>query len=184
MRAITSGQQAILDGTSPGIVALLMLLDHPDGAIRMSSLAYDWTDAATDTWTGGAAVLDFGPTLTRAGVSGGAVSVTWNGADAALLSAAQDGKIAGRRLTRYLAFINPAGAQVDGLWTEWRGICETPAINADPNFPTITLTAESMALRLGRPRPVRMTPGDQERWFTGDTGFDFVAALQNANPFG
>lgn len=184
MRNITAGQQAILNGAAPGIIALLMQLDHPDGAIRMSSLVYDWTDAAAALWVGGASVLDFGATTAQRGTAGGAVTVTWNGADEALLATAQDGKVAGSRLNRLLAFIDETGAQVDGLITEWRGICEEPSIDFDPAFPSITLTAESLALRLGRARPVRLTPADQARWHPGDTGFDFVAGLANADPFG
>lgn len=57
-------------------------------------------------------------------------------------------------------------------------------IDADPAGPTITLTAESLALRLSHAHPVRLTPGNQARWFPGDTGFDFVAGLQNVDPFG
>jgi hypothetical protein len=118
MRTLSPGQQAILNGTAPGTLALLMHLAHPDGPIRMSSLPHAWTDGLGVSWTGGAAVLEFGTTMTRAGVAGGAVSVTWNGAEPALLAAAQDGKVAGARLTRYLAFIDAAGAQAGPLITE------------------------------------------------------------------
>jgi len=185
MRTISSTQQLILDGQTSGIVALLMELEHPDGTVRMSSLSggESWVDGDAIPWLSGGGILTFGPTFTRMGVTGGALTVTWNGADPDLMSKARDGKVAGAPFTRYIAFIDSNGAQVGDKIVDFKGICETPSVSLDPSNPTITLTVESRVLRLRRKRTFRYTPESQARYFPGDTGFDFVAGLQDVDPF-
>ena len=180
MRALSAAQLDILSGVHPGRVALLFDLAHPEGPVRMSSLSFDWVDANSVSWTGSAAVLSFGADFTRGGLQGGATTITWNGASPEMLALARDGKVMGARLTRYLAFIDDAAMQVGDLFTTFSGVCEQPDIDSDPRNPTITLTVESRVLLLNRANAFRYTPESQARYFPGDTGFDFVADLQNA----
>jgi len=180
MRPFSAAQLETLSGGNSNRLALLFDLAHPDGAIRMSTLPFDWQDGAGVMWTGGAGVLSIAPDFTRLGVEGGATTITWSGANAALMAYARDGKVLGARLTRYLAFLDDDAAQVGDLIVTFAGVCEQPEIDTNPANPTITVTVESRTLLLSRANPFRYTPESQALYYSGDTGFDFVAELQNA----
>jgi hypothetical protein len=188
MIALEAGQAAILAGDpGSGFIAYLLRLSHPDGVVRMSTMSRDWTDGAGDVWTGGAAVLSIGSSGSMGGLAGGAYSVTWSGAVSGLVALARDGRTAGSAFEAARGFFTAGGAAIGAPLVDFRGICEQPEISADPDAPKITLTVRSRLVRLGRERPVRMTPADSARWFGGgavrDTGFDLIAGMQNADPF-
>lgn len=184
VRVLTSAQVDALSGLRDARLACLMELQHPDGALRFSTLDFDWTDPEGVTWTGGAYVLRFGPSPQKAGLQGGALTVAWTPAQAALMAAALDGRVAGSVLTRWTVMIGPDLGRLGDQLQDFRGVCEHPAVDADPAEPVIVLTAEhELSLRLRRAPRFRYTPEDQHRFYPGDTGFDFVSGLQDAQPF-
>jgi hypothetical protein len=188
MRSITSAQAAILAGDGGGgFVGYLMQLDHADGPVRFWSGASAWTDAAGLEWLGAVGVLNVGATSSKQGAQGQALKIIWPGAPVALVTLARDGRVAGARFTLWKAFFTSQGFAVGAPLQDFAGICEQPEIEADPASLQIVLTIESHVIRLSRPRPVRLTPADWGRWFGTeagrDTGFDYVAGLQNADPF-
>lgn len=184
MTTLTATQQDILAGRLRGILALLLTINHPDGILRLSTLPYAWTDAGGATWTGGAGILSFGSPYTRHGIEGGALPIVLSGALEALLAVALDTRVQGSAVTQSLALIREDGTQAGSNIIVFRGVAEAPEIDADPANPTITITAESVLLRLARPRPYRLTPASHQRYFATDTGFDFVSGLQDRNVFG
>jgi hypothetical protein len=188
VRDLSAGQIAILSGEAgAGFIAYLMQLDHPDGPVRFWSGAAKWIDAEGREWLGGAGVLSVGAAPSKSGFEGGALKIVWPGAPVALVTIARDGRVAGSAFTLSRGFFAPSGAIIGAPLVDFIGLCEQPEIDVDPARMEITLTVESRLIRLGRARPVRLTPADWGRWFgTGagrDTGFDFVAALQNSDPF-
>jgi hypothetical protein len=187
MISITSAQAQILAGDVGGSVGYLMQLDHPEGAIRFWSGASTYTDAAGLEWLGAVGVLNVGATASKSGAQGQAIKIVWPGAPVSLVTLSRDGRVAGARFRLWKAFFSRDGVGVGDPIQDFSGICEQPEIEADPSNMQIILTIESHVIRLNRARPVRLTPADWGRWFgTGaarDTGFDFVAGLQNADPF-
>jgi hypothetical protein len=188
MRSISSAQAAILAGdASGGSLGYLMELQHPDGPVRFWSGASTYEDPAGLEWLGAVGVLDVGATSSKSGAEGQAIKIVWPGAPVSLVTLARDGRVAGARFRLWKAFFTSGGVGVGNPVQDFAGICEQPEIEADPESLKIVLTIESHVIRLGRPRPVRLTPADWGRWFGSgsgrDTGFDFVAGLQNADPF-
>ena len=183
MREFTPEQEAIINGEAEGQIALLMQLDHPEGPVRLCTLSgtEPWKDAENVPWTPAFGLVNFGPTFTKEGLEGGALEVTWSAADDDLMAAARDDAIAGCTFTRLVAFIGEDGKQVGGLLIDFQGICEVPQI--DDESGDISLSIESDLLRLSRTQVYRATPGSQERFFPGDSGFKFVAKLQDYDPY-
>lgn len=181
MRLVTQQQIDILNG-APGSVATLMRMDHPDGILRFSTLGFNWEDAGGISWTGAYGVIDAGDPFTKMGVKGGAIEVRWTGATSGLMEAAQHPKLIGSKFWRSIAFLDENSNQVGGQIIDFVGYCQKPRIKARRGV--ITMQVESRLIRLRRRREVRMTPGDHQKYFPGDTGFDFVAGLQSADPFG
>lgn len=167
-----------------GVLARFVRLDHPDGVIRMSSLPVDWADGGV-TWLGGARVLEFGDSTSSGGVESESFAVTWNGATQALIAAARDGKIVKSTLTHWIGLLSGDPlALVGDMIRTFRGVCETPDINLDARQPTISVTAESVMMKLGRNREYRFDPSTLRRHSPDDTFFDGVAAIQDTDPFG
>lgn len=160
------------------IFADLFEYHHPDGVIRLSTLPYDWTDPEERVWLGGGAVLDVSPRGPTVAADGGAFSVRWNGATAALLAAALDGRLS--RVPVYAASVILAAdgqTRAEGPFGAWAGIAEQPEIDADPASPAITITVQSHLIDLGRSRPARLSREAVRAIDATDTGGDFVAKL-------
>ncbi len=183
-RTITPSQRAILNGSASGIFAYLIQINHPLGIERWSSLPFDWTDANTTEWQGGAHVLEFGQAISLQGIAAGKMTLTLNSADDTLINWARNDGLQGAAATQYLAFIDDAGQQVDDLVIVFRGSCDKPEIRLDPQRPAIAIPLENRLVRLQRANPHRLTPEGQGQYFPGDKGFDYVAAIQNKDPFG
>lgn len=165
------------------ITANLMQLDHPDGVLRMSTLPYDWTDPEGRTWIGGGAVLSLTARGPQGGLDGGAIVVTWNGASQALIAEASAADLLRSRLWLATVWLADDGqTREHGPIDAWAGLVETPEINADPAAPSITLTAQSPLLDLGRSRRVTFSPEEQKRLDPDDTSADWIAGLADYLP--
>lgn len=188
MLTLTTAQQAAL-AAGPTMIGLYRL-DHPDGAIRMSTLPFDWTDNDAVTWIGGGALLAVSDATSQIGDAGASLTVTLSAADAALVATAREtdangrNKIEGVRLRLWVAIVggDPLLRIGDAL-QQFDGVAEAPVIDADPQQPTISVTAESRILRLNRRRPFRLDDAYQQEVFAGDTGFSLIPGLQDAEPF-
>lgn len=183
MRTIPAAQAAILDGSAPGFVAVLLKLDLSGGALRLSTLPFDWVDGQSVTWYGAAGIVSVGEAFERLGVEGGAMTLTWHGADPDLMGAARDAAIFGATFTRAIATIGDNGVEVETALIDFVGECEIPEILPDPNEPSITLTVENELVKLRRRHAYRYTPEHHKRFFAGDTFFDYVADLQDKDIF-
>lgn len=160
------------------IVAQVMQLDHPSGISRMSTLTHDWTDPEGRTWIGGGGIVSISPRGPETAVDGGTFAVTWNGATAALIAEALHPSLL--RAGFYVATVwleDDGQTRIGDPVDEWRGLVETPDINADPAAPSITITVQSVLLDLGRARRVVMTPKAQQEIDPDDISANWVAML-------
>lgn len=162
------------------IAAVLYQLNHPDGIVRASSLAFDWTDPEGRTWIGSAGLIQHGPRGPSASADGGSIFITWSGASEELLALALDGRLTRNEIWIANVLIDPETLARVGLpFAAWAGYVETPEIVADPAAPAITVAAQSFLIDLGTARPVRLSPEAQREISPGDTGADFVAGLSD-----
>lgn len=160
------------------IFADLFEYQHPDGVIRLSTLPFDWTDPEERVWLGGGAVLQVSPRGPTVAADGGAYSVTWNGATAALLASALDPRLS--RVPVRAESVVLSGeplARTAGPFGAWAGIAEQPQVDADPAAPSITITIQSYLIDLGRARPTRLSQQAIRAIDAADTGGDFIETL-------
>jgi len=183
MITLDPGQVAILEGTTPGFVAVLLKLELDAGVVRLSSLPFDWMDTEANLWIGGAGLVEMGESFERLGLEGGRISLTWAGADADLMAAARDNAILGASFTKMIATIGEDGVRVGAPIVDFIGECELPDIDPNPVNPTITLHVENTLIKLRRRHSYRYTPEHHQRFYPGDTFFDFVADLQDKDIF-
>ena len=179
MIVLTQAQKDILDGKAPGFVAVLIQITIGTEVLRMSSLVFDWVDDASNTWVAGAGILSVGQSFTRAGLVGGAMSITWSGASAELMAAARDADFLGAPFLKQIATIGEDGAQVGDLIFDFSGECELPVITPDPQGPQISVPVENTVIKLRRNHGFQYTPTNHARFFPNDTFFDFIAGLQD-----
>lgn len=160
------------------IHAELYELQHPDGVIRLSTLMHDWTDPEGRTWLGGGQVLTVSPRGPTTAEDGGSFSVTWNGASDALIAAAFDPRLHRTPVwAASVALADDGQTRIGAPFGEWAGIIDPPALDADPAAPSITITAQSYLLDLGRARPARLSQRAVRERDAADTGGDFVEEL-------
>lgn len=160
------------------IVAATMQLDHPDGPIRLSTLPYDWEDPEGRVWLGAGGIVTIGARGPASGVDGGAFTVTWSGADPALIASAFDGRVIRLRFEAATVWLDGEPlARVGAPMDVWAGLCEAPAIAADPAAPGVVLTIQSPLLDLGRTRRTLFDPDTQKRLDPDDTAADWIAML-------
>ncbi len=164
------------------LVANLLRLDHPDGIVRMSTLPFDWTDPEGATWIGGGGVLEISARGASDAQDGGSITVTWNGASAALEAYATHPTLIRSRLWIATVWINEDMTREFGPVNAWAGLVETPEINLDPARPAIRITAQSVMLDLKNPRRVLLSPASQKVVDETDTGANWVAKLPDSPP--
>lgn len=147
------------------MIAQLLRLDGPDGVIRLSTLPFDWTDPEGATWVRGAHVLELSP-RGPAQSEGGAISVRWNGYDAALIAeASKPGILRAKFRLCTVEIDDVTRARVGTEFDPWVGLCETPEINADPANGSITIVVNSPLLDMARPRRVLLQGAEYaESW--------------------
>jgi hypothetical protein len=182
MTTFSPSQMAVLTGSNGGYHGLFGELLLSGGTIRLSSLAWDWSDGAA-TWLGARGVLSFGEAVSVTGLASAGMVLTWSGASAALMAAARDAQIFGAVFRRYIGVFSIHGVIVGSLVQDFEGLCEAPDIDMDPASPTISITVESRAITLNRPNVTRYTPTHMRSGGSSDSFADFVAALQDKDVF-
>jgi hypothetical protein len=163
-------------------IARLIRLDAPSGPVRMSTLPADWTDPEGATWIGGGAVLAIGPGPASSGAEATSVTIEWTGASPALIALAQDPGLLRARLTLMTVELDPATqppTRIGQPFDRWAGLCDMPAISADPADPRVSLTAHAAMIDLGLVREILLTDEAQRAKDPEDTGGSFVAGLSD-----
>ena len=107
------------------------------------------------------------------------LTVSLSGVPSDLLSAALGDARSGKTGRVYLAFFSGGSIVADPI-LQFEGRLDVPAIEDGPDTATISISYESELIDLERARERRYTPEDQAIDFPGDLGFDYVAALQDA----
>ena len=107
------------------------------------------------------------------------LTVSLSGVPSDLLSAALGDARSGKTGRVYLAFFSSGSIVADPI-LQFEGRLDVPAIEDGPDTATISISYESELIDLERARERRYTPEDQAIDFPGDLGFDYVAALQDA----
>jgi hypothetical protein len=176
-RDLTAGVITQLQAASVE-VGLLFEGEFASGWVRLWSgignLSWD-----SKTWNGVGTLLGISAIDETNEVRASGLTVSLSGIPSDLLAAALGDARSGKTGRVYLAFFS-GGAVVADPVLQFQGRLDVPAIEDGPTTATISISYESELIDLERPRERRYTPEDQSIDYPGDLGFDYVAALQDA----
>lgn len=177
-RDLTAGMiAAVQDGTVRPV--LIAEIDTAGGTVRVwngiGDLAWD-----SQTWTGVGDLGGASPVKETADIEATNCRFTLSGIASAMISIALGQVRWGRTAKLWLGLLDADGDLIADPYLLFSGFTDVPAIDEGAETATITVTAESRLVDLDRPRVRRYTPEDQAIDFPADKGFEFVAALQDA----
>lgn len=130
------------------------------------------------TYQGVGDLLAIGETSASVADGKAGLSITLSGIDLSVIALAELEEFQRRRVTVYLAQFDDEGV-IQSADIFFAGLADDMESSDDPENPIVTLSCEQRAFDLGRPRPFKYLPEDQERRYSGDKFFDLVAAIQN-----
>jgi hypothetical protein len=187
MRAMTTDVIAQLQA---GTVypALFCSAQFLDGTI------YVWSGYGTFSWNGqtwiglgkfgGISAIPEGTGTDTTGLPGTVshgITLTLSGVPNDLLSEALNQCQQGLPVSLWLGFLTPQGAIIADPVLLWAGRSDVPTIKEGPETSTIELTVENSLIDLERARERHYTDADQQLFYPGDTGFQYVPAVQAWN---
>ncbi len=176
-RDLTAGVIAQLQAASVE-VGVLFEGEFASGWVRL------WSGVGTlswdgETWSGVGTLLGISGIDETNEIRASGLTVSLSGVPSDLLSAALGDARSGKTGRVYLAFFSGGSIVADPI-LQFEGRLDVPAIEDGPETATISISYESELIDLERARERRYTPEDQAIDFPGDLGFNYVAALQDA----
>jgi hypothetical protein len=176
-RDLTAGVITQLQAASVE-VGILFEGEFASGWVRLWSgvgtLSWD-----SKSWSGVGTLLGISGIDETNEIRASGLTVSLSGVPSDLLSAALGDARSGKTGRVYLAFFSGGSIVADPI-LQFEGRLDVPAIEDGPDTATISISYESELIDLERARERRYTPEDQAIDFPGDLGFDYVAALQDA----
>ena len=130
----------------------------------------------SDTYTGSASVMSISGIEEDADISAKGVNVTLSGITSTVLGYALNENYQGRSLKIHVGTIADDGTVAS--YTVFSGLMDVMSITEDGETCTINISAESRLIDLERARVRRYTSEDQKQLHPSDSGFDFVASIQ------
>lgn len=104
-------------------------------------------------------------------------TVSLSGIDSTLLGDCLNDIQLGAPATLSLGIVS--GGQITAVYPMYVGTVDKPTIPVNPDKFTITLAIENRMLNLQRPTMRRYTAGDQNYYYSTDTGFNWVETLND-----
>ena len=151
-------------------------LNFDSGDLRLWT-GYGEITVASETYTGGGQLLNISPVEETVEIAAKGITMSLNGIDASLVSLALTENYQTRSAKVYLGFIS-SGSVVSDPYLAFDGRMDVLSIDDSGETANLTMTAESRLIDLERARERRYTSDDQKLRHPTDTGFDFVASLQ------
>ena len=153
-------------------------------SVWSSGTTYVWTgydDISWDgqTWAGVGHFLGTSPIEETQDIRAVGAAFSLSGIPASLISLALADARQGNEVSLWIGALDDSGAVVADPYKVFSGLMDVPSIQEDGDSSTITIQVENRLIELSRPRPVRYTDRFQQHRFSGDLGFEYVAALQN-----
>ncbi len=151
-------------------------LNFDSGAVRLWT-GYGDITVASETYTGGGQLLNISPVEETVEVAARGVTLSLNGVDSSLVSIALTENYQTRSAKVYLGFLS-SGSVVSDPYLAFDGRMDVLSIDDSGETASLTMTVENRLIDLERARERRYTSDDQKLRHPTDTGFDFVASLQ------
>ena len=178
MRSLTGAVQAELAASVVRPI-LIAEIGFRSGVVRV------WSGIGDLVWNGQvwAGVGDLGgvtPIEETGETKAVGAAFTLSGVPSSTLSAVLGDVQQGAPARLWLGFLDANGQVISSPYLAFAGQVDVPEIEEGGDTAIVTIRAESDLVDLERPRTRRYTPEDQAIDYPGDKGFDFVAALQDA----
>ena len=151
-------------------------LNFDSGAVKLWT-GYGEITVASETYTGGGQLLDISPIEETVEVAARGASIALNGIDSSLINLALTENYQTRSAKIFFGVLS-SGAVVADPYQLFDGRMDVMSIDDNGETASIVMTAESRLIDLERPKLRRYTSEDQKLTHPNDTGFDFVASLQ------
>lgn len=138
----------------------------------------DWDG---DTYTGAGNVMDLTPVEETVEVRAAGVELTLSALPAATVALALLDARQGNKGRFWLGFLDSTGAIIADPYPVFVGLLDVPSMNEQGDTADLKISYENRLIGLLKANDRRYTPEDQHVDHPGDTGFDFVAGLQDAS---
>lgn len=133
-----------------------------------------------DTYTGAGQLLSVSAIEETIEVRAAGVQIGLSGLPSTLVSLALSSARQGKKGRLWLAFLDSSNAIIADPYQIFTGLLDVPTMDESGERSDITLSYENRLVGLLTANDRRYTSEDQHVDFPGDTGFDFVAGLQDA----
>lgn len=176
---------SVVTETTAGAVRLAYLVD----LILDSGALYFWTGLGSlsyggNTYTGTGNLGSVSAIEESAEVRASGIRLQLSGIASSLISIVLGEHLQGRTARVYIAFFDSNWTMVGTPATLFVGRIDQPEIDDTGETCVIELSVENRLIDFERPGEVRTyTDQDQQRYFSGDRGFQFIEALQEAEFF-
>lgn len=146
--------------------------------IRVWSGVDDLT-ISSETYTGAGTLLNISNSEDNLEVKSNGIVVGLSGMNDTVVNYALTENYQNRPITIFMGYVMGGTNEVAGTLTIFKGRMTSLVINDTPEGSTVTIDAENRLVDLDRPSNLRYTKESQNFLFSGDTGFNRVASLQD-----
>ena len=133
----------------------------------------------SDTYTGAGTLLSVSNSEDNLELKSNGLVVALSGMDTTVVNYALTENYQNRPITIFMGYVMGGTNEVAGTLTLFKGRMTSLVINDTPEGSTVTIDAENRLVDLDRPSNLRYTKESQNFLFSGDTGFNRVASLQD-----
>lgn len=133
----------------------------------------------SQTWKGLGEFAGVGNVRESSALQANNLVLVLNGVDPTLIASTLGTRSRGRNCTIYKGFFNAAGVLQVDPFIVFSGRMEQPVIANNGDNCSISVTVESRLADFQKAREIRYTDAVQQSLSPGDTGLQYVAALQN-----
>tara|TARA_R100001510_G_scaffold29128_1_gene25775 strand:+ start:1399 stop:2034 length:636 start_codon:yes stop_codon:yes gene_type:complete len=133
----------------------------------------------SETYTGAGTLLNISNSEDNTELKSNGIVISLSGMDDTVVNYALSETYQNRPLTLFLGYLMGGTNEVSGTLTIFKGRMTSLIINDTPDGSKVTIDAENRLVDLDRPSNLRYTKESQNFLFSGDTGFNRVASLQD-----
>ena len=134
---------------------------------------------SSETYTGAGTLLTVSNSEDNSELKSNGIVVALSGMDTTVVNYALTESYQNRPITIFMGYVMGGTNEVAGTLTLFKGRMTSLVINDTPEGSTVTIDAENRLVDLDRPSNLRYTKESQNFLFSGDTGFNRVASIQD-----
>ena len=134
---------------------------------------------SSETYTGAGTLLSVSNSEDNTELKSNGIVVALSGMDTTVVNYALTESYQNRPITIFMGYVMGGTNEVAGTLTLFKGRMTSLVINDTPDGATVTIDAENRLVDLDRPSNLRYTKESQNFLFSGDTGFNRVASIQD-----